>query len=430
MRIFRLIWLGLVLLTVRVGADTESCLTPEQIADQPPPAGGRVCTYLFRQRLTIPVADRRHIRAWFLGANYNFPAPSERRVEPFASLYFWEQPDDDRLFWGDVALLYNNLFFAQKFHGDFEWVTAFENFTVPFQQNEIVDGRKQRREEILWGYVRPGIGLGWRRKMAPFYPDNMQAVSLLVQPGYLYFGDSAAGDGFRDPSDTFETRVHLRLRWDAFRRNLLSLPHDGFALGGDAIYGHRFRWRDWGLPQDQGNRGHRRAEADYAWFSAYALGISPLPFVTSERHRLLGALHVGIGPNMDRFSHTPTTRPMGGFNPLGQEYHSTAFPVLPGAALLEFFPDRYAIAHGEWRYQPTFFSAVSAYGGAGYLNPQRRLDGRVDRKNTVMPFVGGRIVTGFFGSTLLTLDYAHNFGLHRKESGHGNQVVVSLSGQF
>nr|BAL57244.1 hypothetical conserved protein [uncultured Gammaproteobacteria bacterium] len=411
-------------------AGAEECLTPGQLAKQPQDKTQPVCTYLWGHKMELPAIDRRHIRAWFVGANYNFPAPSERRVEPYASLYFWEHPNEGRLFWGDVALLYNNLFFAQRFRGNFEWITSFENFTVPFQQNELIDGKKKRAEEILWGYVRPGIGIGWRRMVAPFYQDNMQAVSLVVQPGYLYFGDSAAGQGFRDPSDTFETRVHLHLRWDAVTRNLISLPQEGFALGGDAIYGHRFHWRDWGLPQDIGKQGHRRAEADYAWFSAYALGVAPLSWLDETRHHVLGAVHAGIGPNMDRFSHTPTTRPMGGFNPLGQEYHSTRFPVLPGAALLEFFPDRYAIVHGEYRFQPTFFSAVSAYGGAGYLNPQRRLGDNIDRKDTVMPFVGGRLVTGFFGGTLLTLDYAHNFGLHRKETGHGNQVVVSLSGQF
>jgi hypothetical protein len=429
MKRLRWIWLGLLAWCVALAAGAEECLAPAPGYYKAPTAGEPVCTYLFGHTLEIPPVDRRHIRAWFAAVNYNFPAPSERQVEPYASLYFWEHPNDERLFLGDVALFYNYLFFAQKFRGDFEWITAFENFTVPFQQNEIIDGKKKRAEEILWGYVRPSLGLGWRRMVAPFYQDNMQAISLSIQPGYLYFGDSATGQGFRDPSDTFETRVHLRVRWDAVKRDLINLPQEGFALGGDAIYGHRFRWRDWGIAQDQGKQGHRRAEADYAWFSAYALGVSPVPAL-DERHRLLGAVHAGIGPNMDRFSHTPTTRPMGGFNPLGQEYHSTRFPVLPGATLLEFYPDRYAVVHGEYRFQPIFFSALSAYGGFAYLNPERRIGERIDRRDTFMPFVGGRVVTGFFGETLLSVDYAHNFGLHRGESGQGNQVVVSLSGQF
>ncbi|MBN2700987.1 MAG: hypothetical protein JXR29_06005 [Methylothermaceae bacterium] len=424
-------WIGLCLLSLQLHAETDpNCLTMEEAAEQAIPAGNGFCTRIFGKELHVPVIDRRHIRAWFAGMNLNIPAPSSRLVEPFGALYFWDRPDERKLFYGDVALFYNTLFYAEKFRGNFEWITTFENFTVPFQQNEIVDGRKQRDEEIMWGYVRPGFGLGWRRQVAPYHNDNMAAVNLTVEPGYLYFADSAAGNGFRDPSSTFETRVHLRLRWDALTRNILSLPQEGFTLGGEAFYGHRFRWRDWGLPQDREKQGHRESEDDYAWFSAYFLGVSGVPFVSSSRHRLLGNVHLGIGPHMDRFSHTPSTRPMGGFNPLGQEYHSTGFPILPGSTLLEFYPDRYAIVEGEYRYQLTFFSALSVYGGIGYLNTQRDLAGRIDRQNTEMPFVGGRLVTGFFGETVLTLDYAHNFGLRRKETGYGNQVVLSISGQF
>ena len=78
------------------------------------------------------------------------------------------------------------------------------------------------------------------------------AGSLTVEPGYLYFhpGHDAAPD-FGAPQDTFELRGHFSLRGDALKRNLLELPHLGFAFGGDATIGRRFNWDDWGIENQE-----------------------------------------------------------------------------------------------------------------------------------------------------------------------------------
>jgi hypothetical protein len=99
--------------------------------------------------------------------------------------------------------------------------------------------------------------------------------------------------------------------------------------------------------------------------------------------------------------------------------------------MAEFYPKRYAIGYGEYRYATTFFSFAHVYAGAAYLNAKRQYNSGISRSNTVMPFVGARFTTGFFGDTRLMMDIAHNFGVKRKNKGYGaTQVVVSVAGDF
>ncbi|MEE9346520.1 MAG: hypothetical protein V3U88_13015, partial [Methylococcales bacterium] len=148
-------------------------------------------------------------------------------------------------------------------------------------------------------------------------------------------------------------------------------------------------------------------------------------------HRLIGSLHAGFGHQIDRFNHTPTSRLSGGIHPVAEEYHSAYLPIVPAAAMSEFYPKRYAIAYGEYRYATTFFSFAHVYAGAAYLNAKRQYSSGIGRSETVMQFVGARFTTGFFGDTRLVVDAAHNFGVKRKNNGYGgSQVVVSVSGEF
>jgi hypothetical protein len=45
----------------------------------------------------VPPRDRRSLQAWDLGVAVGSPGVDEGEVLPFASLYFWEHPDDDLL---------------------------------------------------------------------------------------------------------------------------------------------------------------------------------------------------------------------------------------------------------------------------------------------------------------------------------------------
>lgn len=402
--------------------------SPEELVHFSPPPGEGFRTELFGREVEVPGFDRRRVDAWMVGVSVNFPTPASRTIEPAAALYFWRHPSQEKLFFAQVSGLFNQLFFAKKFGqgAPWEWVTSFENYTVPFELEELVEGGPDRKERLKWGYVRPGFGVGYRRQTAPGFNDNMAALDLIVEPGWLYFGEYNKHEGFVKPRDTFELRTRLKFQWDAFRRNLLNLVTEGFAVGGEGLWGWRVRWRDWGIA------GRHPGNNRYYLFRGYAMVATGLPFLEeSDRHRLVGRVDAGIGHNLDRFNRGATYRLSGGINPVGEEWSSQPFPILPGATYLEFYPTRYAIAYGEYRFAPTFFSFLHAYGGTAYLNPRKRVGGKIDRREEIMPFVGARITTGFVGNTRLVIDYAHNFGIERKDDGPGsNQVTVWISGQF
>ena len=92
----------------------------------------------------------------------------------------------------------------------FEAVFTFENYTIPSPVTEAPDGSPLKDEELYWGYLRPGIGVGIRKSLETPHADqnmNMAALSLIAEPGYLYFDDSGeTADNFTEPQDTFEAR--------------------------------------------------------------------------------------------------------------------------------------------------------------------------------------------------------------------------------
>ena len=405
-------------------------LTPEQTVEQPQLAGQGFRTTVFGEDITVPSIDRRLVNAWVAGIQFNNPRPSSREFEPVASLYFWRHPENNNsLLHADIAIFFNNIFYAEKFAEEsaMEWVLTFENYTIPSASNEIIDGEKELKEEIYWGYVRPGFGLGLRKQVAPGHQDNMMALDWTIEPGFLYFGkNSETAGNFVLPDDTFELRTLLTYRWDALQRNTLSLAHSGFALGADFVYGHRFGWNDWGI-----NGEHKASDGrNYASVRGYASVASNIPFVTSQRHKLIGLVRAGTGHNIDRFNQGPTQRVFGGINPVGEEYHSLAIPILPGAASLEYYPEHFAMAYAEYRYAATFFTYLSGYASTTYMNPQRRIRGGIHRKESILPAVGARVTTGFFGDTRLVLDYSYNFGTVRKDDFGGHSILLYVSGEF
>ena len=226
-------------------------LPPLQSPGEPyrtPRSGQGFRTTVFGEDVEVEPRNRRSVSAWDLGFMTTIPGADETEVLPYGSLYFWRHPDDDTLFRAVVAVLYNEVFYAKSTpETPFEAVFTFENYNVPMDQSELVDGKKLDQEELVYGYVRPGIGGGWRTQTAPGEQDNMAAFSLIFMPGFHYFGEAHdAADDFTIPQDGFDLRVHGHARWDALVRNLLDLPHDGFVLGGDGYYGYRPNWEDWG----------------------------------------------------------------------------------------------------------------------------------------------------------------------------------------
>ena len=401
-------------------------LTPDSPEYRTPRAGEGFRTTLFGHQTTVRPSDRRSVSAWDFGVDVNLPPPDNRGVLPIGAVYLWRHRNDGTLFRADLAGVYDDVFFARAFSepGSFEWVLTFRNYTLPFAQSELVDGEAVKTQELLWGEVRPGFGVGYRRQVSPGHQDNMLAMNLTLEPGYLFFAKGArtAAD-FVVPQDTVEIREHLQLRWDAFERNILSLPHEGFAAGADLVHGHRIDWKNWGVNGSQSAGAGR----DYLSFTGYVAAAGAVPGLQSDRHRLIGAVHGGFGYNLDRFS---APRVGGGVRAIGEEYGSTWRPILPGSMIGEFYPTHYLLAVGEYRREVLFSTYLSLTGSVGWLAPLTQTGNQTFRKDQVFSSLGERVSTGFFFRTIMHLAYNYNFGVIRDGHHGGHEIVLHFSRNF
>jgi hypothetical protein len=368
--------------------------------------------------------DRRSVTAWDLGFATS-PGLDDGDLQPLGTVYLWQHPDEDHLFRALLNGVANELVYAQGFGGGAEWLASFESFTWPGESGEWIDGVIDDREKLEWGYLRPGLGLGWRKQVGPAQ-DNMFAADLLGEVGALYFGrgDSTAST-FETPDSTLELRLHGKLRYDALERNILELPHSGLAAGADGIFGHRAQWADWGDPSIESHSGHRTR--NYSQLSGYAFAVGEVPGVASEHHRLVGAVHAGIGDGVDRFS---AVRVGGGPDTRGGEYELTSRPVLPGAALGEYFPENYVLAYAGYRFEPAFFAFVDAGITFGQLDRDRLVGAGRERSTDTMTALSVRLSTGFFGSTRIQLLGAYDFDAVRHGDDGALAVVLQVSGYF
>ena len=92
-----------------------------------------------------------------------------------------------------------------------EWIFTFTNYTIPFAQAEHVDGKSIESQELEWGYVRPGIGVGYRTPVSPGHQDNMAARLLELEPDISTSGqETETAPNFVVPRDDFELRTICR----------------------------------------------------------------------------------------------------------------------------------------------------------------------------------------------------------------------------
>lgn len=410
----------------RPGSNGDDGLEPLIRPGQPyatPRAGQGFWADVLGYRIEVQPKDRSSFSAWSVGMLWTADV-SDYELIPYGGLYFWRRPDDDHFLRATLVGVMNELLYARSPSGwgPYETVCTIENYTPPFDWGEFVDGERNDAEELLWGSLRAGIGLGWRETVAPWANDSMLAASLLIEPGFFYADEGAdTAAGFVVPEDTFDARLHLRLRWDALERNVLELPHQGHAAGIDAIYGHRLDWKDWG--PNAANDG--REGADYALVTGYASLVTGVPGIPSDRHRLLSTFYAGVGTDLDRFS-----APRIGGGPQGDEYLTISRPVVPGSLLQEFYPEHYAIAITEYRYEPIFFSYLGLVGSFAWLDRDRQRGGAIEREDDTLASLGARMSTGFFGHSRIQVEYHHNFGLVRDGERGGDALVFSISGSF
>jgi hypothetical protein len=377
---------------------------------------------LFGSVIERDARDRRHVAAWDLGFAHS-PGLDDGDTLPLATIYLW-QHDDRRLFRALLNGVANEVFYARGIGSDgAEWVATFESSTWPAASGEWIDGEIDDREELYWGWVRPGLGLGWRQQVGPAQ-DNMWAADVIGEVGALYFGRGGrTAPTFATPDSTLELRLRGKLRLDLLERNLVELPHAGVAAGADAIFGHRADWHDWGDPAIEPHAG--AGTRNYALLTGYAFAITDVPGVASERHRLVAAVHAGIGDGVDRFS---AQRVGGGPDARGGEYELTARPVLPGAALGEYFPEDYVLAYAGYRWEPAFFAFVDAGVTAGQLDRDRLVAAGRERRTDAVTALSVRLSTGFLGNTRLQVLWAYDFDAVRHGDDGAHAVVLQVSG--
>jgi hypothetical protein len=430
------------------------CLEGTALADQDstrtPRAGEEYKTTLFGRDVVAPWQDRTHINAFTLGLNWIPDGPRNPLIlpfggallvrndssklagdlyQPFGSLYFWRnEGDGQKRLRAVVSGLFNDIRYNRRLVGlgGMEFVATFENMTIPFGRPEYVEGLPVDDVELEWQYVRAGMGIGYRKSIAPWHQDNAVELTATYEPGYLWFDRTAnTGTSFRVPQATYEGRGHLRLRVDALERNIMELGHEGFAFGGDVIYGHRSDWRAWG----NSTLGIARPEAQDTYLAAsfYATAVGGLPFIKDERHRLAFAAYGGIGKDLDRFSAFRL-----GPKPVAWEWDSLSIPDLPGAVFNEFFVRSYGIVSLRYTYQLSFFAYPYLRANWAWIDrPRFDNQGQINFKMDDIPSVGGGLVMGMPWRSQLELSYTYSFGMFRnatdtpERGGHAAFVVWS-----
>ncbi len=361
--------------------------------------------------------DRTTVTEAYAGLDWLPSGPDGREWNPEAAVLLWRCRDGGARRLRAVLLgLYDDVRWNRPLGAPgFESVLTFENTTLPWARSEYAGGEKIESEAMTWGTLRAGAGIAFRQPLAPGHADNSFEGSLAYEPGFLYFSkdSSAAAPSFTAPSNSYEGRLHLRVRADALTRNLLELPHAGWSAGLDGWLAHRAGWEDWGGDPT----GFHAAADSRSWsaLSGFAVGAVPLPFANGKL-RLLGSLYAGAGSDLDRFS---AFRLSGGSN-MG-DYETLARPVLPAAGLDEIASRGYAIANLELRAEVLFFLFLHVRGTLASVDRAVRdasgtIVQRTDHPNAIT--VG--LTTGFFWSTEIELYWSRNAAL---ESREGERLV-------
>lgn len=397
---------------------------PTPIEEPTPLAGRDYRTKLFGEQIHVLPRDRRSVTAASFGLQWIPNGPSQLEILPFGALYLWRNWDDDnRRFRGTISIAVNDLAYSIGLRSYPNWTLVFtlNNFIAPLGRSEYVEGRRIPETELEWSYIFGGIGLGYRLPVHPFRQDSAVNLYVTYEPGYRWFkGSDETSPRYGVPTDTYEGRLHFKARTDAMTRNLMELPHAGVTIGGDVIYGHRAKWGTWGGPPFE--TPDVKNERTYLAVSGYLLTASGLPFLDSEKHRLVASIHGGIGKDLDRF----TAFRLPG-RPTGYEWDAVSLPMIHGVAFNELFPKHYAIANVQYRYEALFFLYPYVEAGWAFVDrPRFTSQGTIRQATDSMPTLGVGLVSGAPWRSQIELNYTYNFGIFRdsdegrpSRGGHG-----------
>lgn len=389
-----------------------------------PLAGEPYTTTLLGRTISIPARDRENILSLTLGANFYAPDVGGDTALPIAALY-WRHRWDTWWIRSIVGVFVNEIDAARSF-GRFQLLGHFENNTVPFADTEVKDGKEVKSSSVTWGTVAGWLGAGIRIPVAPHQSDNDLRLQLFYQGGYFY--DKRTSDTGLNvvlPPDTFFQGLRFRVRYDGLRRNIMELPHDGWAAGSDLEYTYREKWSD----STFGTLLYKKDETrEYLKLSGYLIGAAGIPWL-SERHRFVGYLHGGVSPvgRLDRFS---AFRAGGG--PFPNETDDLYRLPYPGALFNDFPVSDYVVGTLEYRYELLFFMylhlrATFAWGAnrPDYANSEG-INLKLTSADGEAFSIG--LTTGFFYDSQLYLEYAYdNKFLRNGTSGSSCMLLWSKS---
>ena len=389
-----------------------------------PLAGERLETEVFGRPIVVEERDRRSLLALSLGAVTFTPNVAGTTMLPYGSFLglYRKAPHHLR---AQMAGLYNQIDYDYSFDGPLA-MARFQNDTIPFPSEEVIDGRSIEESSLLWGTVSTWLGVGYRWRISPYNVDNDVRVGLYYHVGYQYHDRSDdTPDAVRIPTDTFFHGLRLRIRLDSFQRNIMELPHLGWAAGGDVELTRRDRWRDYDSPA-RGITVRGDDTRDYIKLSAYLVAALPVPLL-SERHRLVPTVHAGWAPygDLDRFSAFQV-----GGGPLVSESYDLARNPIPGALFNQFPLDRYLITSLEYRLEVLFFFYVHLR--ATYvLGRVASLRGGGDLQDVEGVTLSTAVTTGFLWRSQLYVEYSYDVkGVLRGGDEQGHTVLLMWSKSF
>lgn len=401
----------------------EPATTPGSEQEYHTPLAGEKCDIeCLGRKYALPARNRENTKALVLGGSIFFPQLAGHTFIPIGAFYYKHRSDDIRM--RGVFSIFVNEFEMSKSSNEFQLLAGLDNNTIPFPSKEIENGQEVTGTSIKWGTVNGRVGAGWRHEVAPFKVDNDLRVQLLYQLGYLYSArTSDTAPWVLLPPDTLVHGPVLRVKYDGLRRNLMELPHEGFAAGMTSEYFTRAHWSD---ANYGGSPMSKSDTQSYMRLSGYATAATGVPFL-SEKNRLLFAVHGGFAPygTLDRFS---TYRIGGG--PAPSEADDMERQVFPGAMFSQFPVEDYLIASAEYRRE--VFSFLYLHLRGTYANVKREEFAVTTAGNFVRDHgqaITAGFTSGFFLKSELHLEYTYDSSVLRSGE-RGSNIIVMWSKSF
>ncbi len=381
-------------------------------------------TSVFGREVVVEERDRADTLALTLGATGFAPSIDDNTVVPFLALYYNKRWGEERHLRATVSGLVNTVDYAEMFDGP-ALLLHFDNYTIPFESAELVDGEELDASKLVWGSANARVGVGYSHKVWPGNADNEIRLGISYEGGLLYADDTHDTPASSIvPRDTYVHGLRVQGQVDMFQRNLMELPHYGLAAGFDLELKRRDTWRDFGNPNVIVFDGDETR--DYLKLSGFFALATPIPGL-SERHRFLAQIHAGYSPtdDLDRFS---AFRVGGG--PMPSESSDLARNPLPGAMFDQFPVHDFFIATVEYRLELAFWFYVHVRGHYVLAKIPSLDSGRLRFQREEGYMVSGGLTSGFPWESQIVIDVTQDLRGVFRGGSRGTSIMVMWSKSF